>query len=106
MCRPKQTTAIRRSTYSLEPLVVVVVSTDMAVAIVVIVVVFLLYLAKTTSLLVVCHIFRGDQLPGAMSVQVVAHIIPLHFHIVAKLIKRGSTDLVAFTVYLPGDGGV
>ncbi len=60
-------------------------------------------LSNTTPLLIVRHILWSHQFPGSMGMQIITHIIALHLHIIAKLVKGGSTDLVALAIHLPSD---
>mmetsp|Transcript_4427 Transcript_4427/g.7324 ORF Transcript_4427/g.7324 Transcript_4427/m.7324 type:complete len:247 (-) Transcript_4427:28-768(-) len=63
-------------------------------------------LTITNMNLVVSDILIFHKLTTSMGMQVITHIITLHLHVVAHLVKTRGTDHVALTIDLPSDGGV
>mmetsp|Transcript_52648 Transcript_52648/g.111821 ORF Transcript_52648/g.111821 Transcript_52648/m.111821 type:complete len:381 (-) Transcript_52648:41-1183(-) len=57
-------------------------------------------------MLVVRDVIAHHQLPRPVRVQVVAHVVPLHLHVVAQLVEARRADQVASAVDLPRDGRV
>eukprot|EP00579_Thalassiosira_antarctica_P019127 CAMPEP_0201968606 /NCGR_PEP_ID=MMETSP0904-20121228/15379_1 /ASSEMBLY_ACC=CAM_ASM_000553 /TAXON_ID=420261 /ORGANISM="Thalassiosira antarctica, Strain CCMP982" /LENGTH=120 /DNA_ID=CAMNT_0048516477 /DNA_START=147 /DNA_END=509 /DNA_ORIENTATION=+ len=47
-----------------------------------------------------------NKLATSMSMQIITHVVTLHLHIVAHLIKARGTDHVALAINLPGDGSI
>ena len=48
----------------------------------------------------------GDELAGAVGVQIVGHVVALRLHVGAHLVEGRGGDEVALAVDLPRDGGV
>ena len=51
-------------------------------------------------------VVRNELPTTSMGVEVITHIITLHLHIIAKLVKARDTNHVTLSIDLPRDGGV
>mmetsp|Transcript_11630 Transcript_11630/g.24896 ORF Transcript_11630/g.24896 Transcript_11630/m.24896 type:complete len:250 (-) Transcript_11630:349-1098(-) len=56
--------------------------------------------------MVVGRIFMINKFTTSMGMQVITHVITLHLHVVAHLVKTRGTDHVALTIDLPSYGAV
>ena len=56
---------------------------------------------KPPTDLIVCHEFILDELPAAMRVDVVHHVVSLHFHCVAQVVEAVDIKRKESTMSLP-----